>query len=123
MEVTLDDKYTLTAGCVYLTGIQALVRLPLDQQRRDARAGRHTGTFITGYEGSQLAGYDLTWARTGEPPKAHNTGHQPAVNEELAATAAIGRHVATLCPVARVEGGDGSSAGTPGPRGPGRGGE
>src|SRR3989441_514869 len=54
MEVTLDDKYTVTAGCVYLTGIQALVRLPLDQQRRDARAGLHTGAFITGYEGSPL---------------------------------------------------------------------
>ena len=58
MEVTLDDKYTVTEGCVYLTGIQTLVRLPLDQQRRDARAGLHTGAFITGYEGSPLAGYD-----------------------------------------------------------------
>ena len=63
MVVTLDDKYTVTAGSVYLTGIQALVRLPLDQQRRDAQAGLHTGAFITGYEGSPLAGYDLTLAR------------------------------------------------------------
>ena len=63
MAVQLDDKYTLLEGRVYLTGIQALVRLPVDQQRRDARAGLRTGTFISGYEGSPLAGYDLTLAR------------------------------------------------------------
>src|SRR5262249_56275648 len=90
MAVTLDDKYTVTAGSVYLTGIQALVRLPLDQQRRDAQAGLRTGGFITGYEGSPLAGYDLTLARTGQLLKAPNIVHQPAVNEELRATAILG---------------------------------
>ena len=104
MEVTLDDKYTVTAGCVYLTGIQALVRLPLDQQRRDARAGLHTGAFITGYEGSPLAGYDLTLARTSQLLKAHNIVHQPAVNEELGATAVMGSQLVHLFPGARVEG-------------------
>ena len=101
MEVTLDDKYTVTAGCVYLTGIQALVRLPLDQQRRDARAGLHTGAFITGYEGSPLAGYDLTLARTSQLLKAHNIVHQPAVNEELGATAVMGSQLVHLFPGAR----------------------
>ena len=72
MVVTLDDEYTVTAGSVYLTGIQALVRLPLDQQRRDAQARLHTGAFITGYEGSPLAGYDLTLARTGQFLTAHH---------------------------------------------------
>src|SRR5215472_2981665 len=104
MEVTLDDKYTLAEGCVYLTGIQALVRLPLDQQRRDARAGRRTGAFITGYEGSPLAGYDLTLARTGHLLKAHNIVHPPAVNEELGATAMMGSQLVHLFPGPRVEG-------------------
>ena len=55
----LSDKYTLERGRVYLTGIQALVRLPIDQMRRDRRAGLNTGAFISGYEGSPLGGYDL----------------------------------------------------------------
>jgi len=102
--LTLDDKYTVTEGSVYLTGIQALVRLPLDQQRRDARAGLHTGAFITGYEGSPLAGYDLTLARTGQLLKAHNIVHQPAVNEELGATAMMGSQLVHLFPGPCVEG-------------------
>jgi indolepyruvate ferredoxin oxidoreductase len=104
MTLTLDDKYLVTEGSVYLTGIQALVRLPLDQQRRDARAGLHTGAFITGYEGSPLAGYDLTLARTGQLLKAHHIVHQPAVNEELGATAMMGSQLVHLFPGARVEG-------------------
>jgi indolepyruvate ferredoxin oxidoreductase len=102
--LTLDDKYAVTEGSVYLTGIQALVRLPLDQQRRDARAGLHTGAFITGYEGSPLAGYDLTLARTGQLLQAHNIVHQPAVNEELGATAMMGSQLVHLFPGPRVEG-------------------
>ena len=104
MAVTLDDKYTVTAGSVYLTGIQALVRLPLDQQRRDAQAGLHTGAFITGYEGSPLAGYDLTLARTSQFLTAHHIVHQPAVNEELGATAMMGSQLVHLFPGARFEG-------------------
>ena len=50
----LSDKYTVERGSVYLTGIQALVRLPMDQMRRDRRAGLNTGAFISGYEGSPL---------------------------------------------------------------------
>ena len=59
----LSDKFTLEQGRVYLTGIQALVRLPIDQMRRDRRAGLNTGAFISGYEGSPLGGYDLALAR------------------------------------------------------------
>ena len=55
----LSDKYTVERGNVYLTGIQALVRLPMDQMRRDRRAGLNTAAFISGYEGSPLGGYDL----------------------------------------------------------------
>ena len=64
--MTLDDKYRLERGRAYLTGIQALVRLPIDQMRRDQAAGLNTGAFISGYEGSPLGGYDMALARSGE---------------------------------------------------------
>ena len=54
--VTLDDKYTLNSGRVFLNGMQALVRLPLMQRQRDAAAGLHTGGYISGYRGSPLGG-------------------------------------------------------------------
>lgn len=104
MAVTLDDKYTVTDGHVYLTGIQALVRLPLDQHRRDRRDGLHTAMFISGYEGSPLGGYDLTLARLGRLLKEHDIVHQPAVNEELGATAVMGSQIAHLFPGARFQG-------------------
>jgi indolepyruvate ferredoxin oxidoreductase len=104
MHETLYEKYTRTEGHVYLTGIQALVRLPLDQQRREARAGRHIGTFISGYEGSPLAGYDLTLAQVGHLLQAHDIVHQPGVNEELGATAVLGSQMLHLFPKARFDG-------------------
>ncbi|HXI40606.1 MAG TPA: hypothetical protein VNH83_11535, partial [Bryobacteraceae bacterium] len=59
----LDDKFRLEHGRAYLTGIQALVRLPMDQMRRDRRSGLNTASFISGYEGSPLGGYDMALAR------------------------------------------------------------
>ena len=61
----LNDRYTIERGCVYLTGIQAIVRLPLDQMRRDRRAGSKTAAYISGYEGSPLGGYDMALRRAG----------------------------------------------------------
>jgi indolepyruvate ferredoxin oxidoreductase len=104
MAVRLDDKYTLTAGRVYLSGIQALVRFPLDQHRRDEHAGLRIGTFISGYEGSPLAGYDLTLARTARFLREHDIVHQPGVNEELGATAVMGSQLVRLFPGARYDG-------------------
>jgi indolepyruvate ferredoxin oxidoreductase len=104
MALQLDDKYTLLEGNVYLTGIQALVRLPIDQQRRDARTGLRTGTFISGYEGSPLAGYDLTLARVGRLLQEHHIVHRPGVNEELAATAVMGSQIFQLFPQPRFQG-------------------
>ena len=54
MSITLDDKYTAQSGHVFLTGTQALVRLPMTQMRRDRAAGLNTGAFISGYRGSPL---------------------------------------------------------------------
>lgn len=91
--MNLNDKFLLEEGRVYLTGIQALVRLPVDQMRRDRRAGLNTGTFISGYEGSPLGGYDLALQRAGRILKEHRIHFQPGVNEDLAATAIYGTQI------------------------------
>src|SRR5579885_3525933 len=89
----LADKYTLERGGVYLTGIQAIVRLPLDQMRRDRRAGLKTGAYISGYEGSPLGGYDMALRRAGSLLKNLDIHFQPGVNEDLAATAIFGSQI------------------------------
>jgi indolepyruvate ferredoxin oxidoreductase len=100
----LSDKYTLERGSVYLTGIQALVRLPMDQMRRDRRAGLKTGTFISGYEGSPLGGYDLQLARTKKLLDEHNIVFRPGLNEDLAATSVMGTQIFEVVGAGKVEG-------------------
>ncbi len=88
--VTLDDKYALESGRVYLTGTQALVRLPMMQRQRDVAAGLNTGCFISGYRGSPLGGVDQQlWSARKFLSKNH-IHFQPGVNEDLAATAVWG---------------------------------
>ena len=88
--VTLDDKYTLPAGRAFMSGIQALVRLPMLQRQRDAAAGLNTAGFISGYRGSPLGGYDQSLWAAKQHLAAQNIVFQPGVNEELAATAVWG---------------------------------
>ncbi|MFD9114495.1 indolepyruvate ferredoxin oxidoreductase family protein [Streptomyces bottropensis] len=88
--ISLDDRYALTAGRIQLTGIQALARLPVDQHRRDQTAGRRVATFISGYEGSPLAGLDLELGRRRDLLTANDITFQPGLNEEAAATAIQG---------------------------------
>src|SRR5205085_10626587 len=102
--VTLDDKYTLDKGRVYITGIQALVRLPMMQRQRDQAAGLDTGGFISGYRGSPLGMYDNALWRAGRFLKEHNIHFQPGVNEDLAATAVWGSQQVGLFPGANVDG-------------------
>jgi len=89
----LDDRFRLPRGTVYLTGIQALVRLPLDQMRRDRRAGLNTATFISGYEGSPLGGYDMALMRVRGLLDEHNVHFVPGMNEDLAATSVLGSQI------------------------------
>ncbi|MCY7314056.1 MAG: indolepyruvate ferredoxin oxidoreductase family protein [Rubrivivax sp.] len=95
---TLDDKYSLDSGRAFMSGVQALVRLPMLQRQRDARAGLNTGGFISGYRGSPLGGYDQAlWAA--KKHLAHNhIVFQPGVNEELGATAVWGTQQLDLYP-------------------------
>src|SRR5277367_6093456 len=100
----LSDKFTLEQGRVYLTGIQALVRLPIDQMRRDRRAGLNNGTFISGYEGSPLGGYDLALGRAGRMLADFNIHFVPGVNEDLAATAVMGSQIHDVIGKSKVDG-------------------
>jgi len=103
-DATLDDKYAATEGRVYLTGIQALVRLLLDQRRRDAAAGLDTAGFVSGYRGSPLGGLDQNLWRAGRFLDEHRIRFQPAVNEDLGATAVWGSQQLGLFPGARHDG-------------------
>ena len=96
--VTLDDKYALARGHVFMSGIQALVRLPMLQQQRDALAGRHTAGLVSGYRGSPLGGYDLALWKAKQHLQAHQIVFQPGVNEELAATALWGTQMLGYAP-------------------------
>ncbi|MDH6281077.1 indolepyruvate ferredoxin oxidoreductase family protein [Prescottella agglutinans] len=101
---TLGERYTIDRGRVHLTGIQALARLPLDVRRADMRAGRRTAGFVSGYEGSPLAGYDTELARNAPLLAEHDIVFRPGVNEELAATAVQGTQLAAMQPDKRVDG-------------------
>ena len=88
--VTLDDKYALDYGQAFMSGVQALVKLPMLQRLRDQLQGKNTAGFISGYRGSPLGGYDQALWKAAPYLKAQNIVFQPGVNEELAATALWG---------------------------------
>ncbi|MFM6991904.1 MAG: indolepyruvate ferredoxin oxidoreductase family protein, partial [Rhodoferax sp.] len=89
-DVSLDDKYTLNSGTAFMSGVQALVRLPMLQRVRDLAAGKNTAGFISGYRGSPLGNYDQALQKAQAHLKEHHVVFQPGVNEELAATALWG---------------------------------
>lgn len=88
--VTLDDKYSLDYGRAFMSGVQALVKLPMLQRLRDQQAGKNTAGFISGYRGSPLGGYDQALWKASKYLKEQHIVFQPGVNEELAATALWG---------------------------------
>ncbi len=103
-KVSLEDKYTLEHGRVYMSGTQALVRLLMLQKQRDTLAGLNTGGFISGYRGSPLGGVDQALWKAKDYIKQHNITFQPGLNEELAATAVWGTQQVNLYPSAKVDG-------------------
>ncbi|MEK6351064.1 MAG: indolepyruvate ferredoxin oxidoreductase family protein [Burkholderia sp.] len=102
--VTLDDKYTLERGRAYMSGIQALVRLPMLQQERDRAAGLNTAGFVSGYRGSPLGGLDQSLWKAQKHLAAHRIVFQPGLNEDLAATAVWGSQQVNLYPGAKYDG-------------------
>jgi len=94
--VTLDDKYALSDGTVYMTGIQALVRVALDRARLDRAAGHTTGGFVSGYRGSPLGGLDQELVKARRHLEASDIHFTPGVNEELGAIAVWGSQKAGL---------------------------
>jgi len=103
-DYALEDRYRLGKGRVYMTGIQALVRLPMMQRQRDLAAGLNTGGFISGYRGSPLGMYDNALWGAKRYLKENNIHFQPGLNEDLAATAVWGSQQTNLFPGAKVDG-------------------
>ncbi len=101
---SLDDKYTLRKGRVAITGVQALVRLPMDQHRRDREAGLRVGAFVSGYPGSPLGEYDKQLQRANRLLADHDVVCRPAINEETAATAIYGAQLLERFPHERFDG-------------------
>ncbi|MEZ5649464.1 MAG: indolepyruvate ferredoxin oxidoreductase family protein [Burkholderiaceae bacterium] len=104
LSMTLTDRYTVDQGWLYMTGMQALVRLPLQQHRRDAANGLNTGGYISGYRGSPLGRYDIELWSAEKFLKEENIVFRPAVNEDLAATALWGSQYVGVFPGAKVDG-------------------
>jgi indolepyruvate ferredoxin oxidoreductase len=103
-DTTLDDKYLLHDGRIFLSGVQALVRLPLIQSRRDRVAGLNTGGFISGYRGSPLGTYDTALWNARVHLSENNIHFEPAINEDLAATSVWGTQQVNLFQTAKVDG-------------------
>ncbi|HET8577523.1 MAG TPA: indolepyruvate ferredoxin oxidoreductase family protein [Methylomirabilota bacterium] len=103
-EFSLEAKYTQERGRIYLSGIQALVRLPLDQHRADKRRGLRTATFISGYRGSPLGGLDQTLERLGRLLADHHVVFSSGLNEDLGATAVFGSQMVSLFPRPKYDG-------------------
>ncbi|HJR75104.1 MAG TPA: indolepyruvate ferredoxin oxidoreductase family protein [Luteimonas sp.] len=104
LDYTLEDKFTRTQGRIYLSGVQALVRLPLMQRLRDQAAGLNTGGFISGYRGSPLGGFDLELWRARKHLQNAGVKFQPGLNEDLGATMVWGAQQTNLFPGATVDG-------------------
>ncbi|MBD2859811.1 indolepyruvate ferredoxin oxidoreductase family protein [Spongiibacter sp. KMU-158] len=102
--VSLDDKYALDTTRAYLTGIEALVRLPILQHQRDLERGLNTAGFVSGYRGSPLGGLDQALWEAGKYLDKHNIRFQPGINEDLAATAVRGTQELGLFPGAKYDG-------------------
>jgi len=100
----LEHRYTRSTGRVFMSGVQALVRLPMLQRQRDIAAGLDTAGFISGYRGSPLGTYDMALWQAKDLLEEHQVRFEPGMNEDLAATAVWGTQQASLQATARHDG-------------------
>ncbi|WP_343730601.1 indolepyruvate ferredoxin oxidoreductase family protein [Duganella sp.] len=103
-EITLDDKWTLERGRAFMTGTQALIRLPMMQRERDLKAGLNTAGYITGYRGSPVTSVDMTAMKARKYLDQHHVKFHPGMNEDLAATAVWGTQQTNLFKDAKYDG-------------------
>jgi len=103
-KISLDDKYALDTTRAYITGIEALVRLPILQHQRDIDAGLNTAGFVSGYRGSPLGGVDQALWQAQTYLDQHNIHFKPGINEDLAATAVWGSQQVNLFEGAKYDG-------------------
>ena len=103
-DITLDDKWTLERGRAFMTGTQALIRLPMLQRERDLKAGLNTAGYITGYRGSPVTAVDQTAMKAKKHLEAHHVKFHPGMNEDLAATAVWGTQQTNLYKDANYDG-------------------
>ncbi len=104
LAVSLDDKYALEEGRIFVTGTQALVRLPMVQRWRDRAAGLDTAGLVTGYRGSPLGGIDQAFGQARGFVDAAEIRFQAGLNEDIAATAVLGTQQINLMEKARKQG-------------------
>ncbi|MEK8032015.1 indolepyruvate ferredoxin oxidoreductase family protein [Ideonella sp. DXS29W] len=100
----LTDNLAARQGAVFLTGTQALVRLPLMQKRLDEAAGWNTAGFVSGYRGSPLGMVDQQMWKAKKFLAEASVQFLPAINEDLAATACLGTQRVALDPQRTVDG-------------------
>ncbi|MRW90962.1 indolepyruvate ferredoxin oxidoreductase family protein [Duganella sp. FT80W] len=103
-DITLDDKWTLERGRAFMTGTQALIRLPMMQRERDLKAGLNTAGYITGYRGSPVTSVDMTAMKAKKYLDEHHVKFHPGMNEDLAATAVWGTQQTNLFKDAKYDG-------------------
>ena len=103
-EISLEDKWTMESGRAFMTGTQALIRLPMMQRQRDLKAGLNTAGYITGYRGSPVTSVDMTAVKAKKHLDAHHVKFHPGMNEDLAATAVWGTQQTNLFEDAKYDG-------------------
>lgn len=103
-EFNFADRYNLLEGSVILTGLQALVRIPIDQTRKDKKEGLKIGTYVSGYQGSPLGTVDTHFKAAGSLLEEYRIHFQAGVNEDLAATAISGTQLLESLPHSQYDG-------------------
>ncbi|MEZ5735594.1 MAG: indolepyruvate ferredoxin oxidoreductase family protein [Novosphingobium sp.] len=104
LPLSLDDRYVVESGVLYLTGVQAMLRVLIDQARADRAAGHKTAALLSGYPGSPLGGVDTEFMKNGARFAEEHVYHQLGLNEELAATAIYGTQMVGSVPLPKYDG-------------------